>query len=112
MGYTQITLIPAMLYAPVFGIFAALVAPFAGFFASGMKRAYKIKDFADTLPGHGGFVDRTDCIMLMMIFTYVMITQVIFKDEVSTARVLDLSRDLPYSEKIELINTLASSLKI
>jgi CDP-diglyceride synthetase len=32
-----------------------------GFFASGFKRAFKIKDFGDTIPGHGGFTDRMDC---------------------------------------------------
>jgi hypothetical protein len=38
------------------------VAPFGGFFASGFKRAFKIKDFGDAIPGHGGFTDRcSDC---------------------------------------------------
>ncbi|KAL5019212.1 hypothetical protein ScPMuIL_004934 [Solemya velum] len=31
--------------------------PFGGFFASGFKRAFKIKDFGDTIPGHGGIMD-------------------------------------------------------
>jgi len=52
---------PATLWAAVFGVFSALVGPFAGFFASGLKRAYGLKDFANTLPGHGGFTDRYDC---------------------------------------------------
>ncbi|EOD20398.1 phosphatidate cytidylyltransferase [Emiliania huxleyi CCMP1516] len=38
--------------------FASLVAPFGGFFASGIKRAYKIKDFSAIIPGHGGVFDR------------------------------------------------------
>jgi hypothetical protein len=28
-----------------------LIAPFGGFFASGVKRAFKIKDFSDSIPG-------------------------------------------------------------
>ncbi|EOD40933.1 phosphatidate cytidylyltransferase [Emiliania huxleyi CCMP1516] len=40
------------------GAFASLVAPFGGFFASGIKRAYKIKDFSAIIPGHGGVFDR------------------------------------------------------
>ncbi len=51
-----------------YGIFASLVAPFAGFLASGMKRAYQIKDFAKTLPGHGGFIDRFDCVFFAVCF--------------------------------------------
>ena len=34
--------------------FASLIAPFGGFFASGLKRTFKIKDFGDLVPGHGG----------------------------------------------------------
>jgi phosphatidate cytidylyltransferase len=43
------------------GLFVSFVGPFGGFFASGFKRAYQIKDFGDTIPGHGGFTDRFDC---------------------------------------------------
>lgn len=42
-------------------IFASLVAPFGGFFASGFKRAFNIKDFGQSIPGHGGMTDRMDC---------------------------------------------------
>ena len=41
--------------------FASLVAPFGGFFASGFKRAFDIKDFGQSIPGHGGMTDRMDC---------------------------------------------------
>eukprot|EP00955_Chlamydomonas_euryale_P018869 201247-Chlamydomonas_euryale.AAC.5 len=42
-------------------VFASLIAPFGGFFASGFKRAFRLKDFGDTIPGHGGITDRFDC---------------------------------------------------
>lgn len=63
-GVTQVECLPAQMYCCVFGLFASLIGPFAGFLASGLKRAYGIKDFAKTFPGHGGFLDRfdtTDC---------------------------------------------------
>lgn len=45
----------------ILSLFASLIAPFGGFFASGIKRALKIKDFGDVIPGHGGLIDRFDC---------------------------------------------------
>lgn len=52
---------PFQLHALVMATFASLVAPFGGFFASGFKRAFDIKDFGDSIPGHGGLTDRMDC---------------------------------------------------
>uniref|UniRef100_A0A7S2U212 phosphatidate cytidylyltransferase n=1 Tax=Lotharella oceanica TaxID=641309 RepID=A0A7S2U212_9EUKA len=47
----------------------SLVAPFGGFFASAIKRAYDIKDFDALIPGHGGIMDRMDCQFIMIMFT-------------------------------------------
>ena len=55
----------------VLGFFAGFIAPFGGFFASGVKRAFKIKDFGDSIPGHGGMTDRMDCQIMMGMFTCV-----------------------------------------
>jgi phosphatidate cytidylyltransferase len=59
------------LHAVAFAIFASLVAPFGGFFASGFKRAFRIKDFGAAIPGHGGFTDRMDCQLIMGSFSYI-----------------------------------------
>lgn len=59
------------IHCVVIAIFASLVAPFGGFFASGIKRALKIKDFATLIPGHGGLTDRFDCILVISIFIYI-----------------------------------------
>jgi len=65
------------IHCVVIAIFAALVAPFGGFFASGIKRAYKIKDFDDVIPGHGGFLDRFDCQIPMGTFAFFYLREVI-----------------------------------
>lgn len=62
------------LHAMIMAVFASFIAPFGGFFASGFKRALKIKDFGDAIPGHGGFTDRMDCQLLMGSFSYVYAT--------------------------------------
>lgn len=58
----------------VMAAFASFVAPFGGFLASIVKRAYGQKDFGSTLPGHGGVVDRLDCQLVMAPFVYLYLT--------------------------------------
>jgi len=48
------SILPIQLHAIPLSLFASIVAPFGGFFASGIKRAYGIKDFDSVIPGHGG----------------------------------------------------------
>ena len=72
---------PAVIYTVAYAIFASLFTPFVGFFASGFKRAVGVKDFAATLPGHGGIMDRMDCISMMVYFNYFFLTQVILRDD-------------------------------
>ena len=62
------------------GLFASSIAPLGGLFASGFKRSIKIKDFADTIPGHGGLTDRMDCEMLNGAFVYIYLSQFVFYD--------------------------------
>lgn len=73
VGWT-LRCMPIQLHAVVLGVFASIVAPFGGFFASAIKRAYNIKDFDTLIPGHGGVMDRLDCQLVMMFCTYVHYT--------------------------------------
>jgi phosphatidate cytidylyltransferase len=57
-------------HGTIIALFASLVAPFGGFWASAMKRACNIKDFNNLIPGHGGFMDRLDCQFVMISFVY------------------------------------------
>lgn len=50
---------------------ASFICPFIGLLASALKRAYKIKDFGNLIPGHGGIIDRLDCISIIGILTYI-----------------------------------------
>eukprot|EP00111_Clytia_hemisphaerica_P016609 TCONS_00049231-protein len=77
LNNTEVWMYPMVLHGFVLACFSSLIAPFGGFFASGFKRAFKIKDFADTIPGHGGIMDRFDCQYLMMTFVNVYIASVV-----------------------------------
>lgn len=61
----------AQFHAMALSVFASFIAPFGGFLASAIKRAYGIKDFAAVIPGHGGLMDRFDCQFIMGMCTYV-----------------------------------------
>jgi len=58
------------LHCAVLGLFASVVAPFGGFMASAIKRAYELDDFDTFIPGHGGLMDRIDCQFLMSLYTW------------------------------------------
>nr|XP_009674885.1 PREDICTED: phosphatidate cytidylyltransferase 1 [Struthio camelus australis] len=77
LGWESVNMYPFQMHSIALATFASLIGPFGGFFASGFKRAFKIKDFADTIPGHGGIMDRFDCQYLMATFVHVYITSFI-----------------------------------
>jgi len=60
-------ILPIQIHALVLGMFASLVAPFGGYLASGIKRAYGIKDFDSIIPGHGGVMDRMVGLLLVLL---------------------------------------------
>ncbi|GIY24209.1 phosphatidate cytidylyltransferase, photoreceptor-specific [Caerostris extrusa] len=73
----KITIYPFVLHSLSLSMFSSIIGPFGGFFASGFKRAFKIKDFGDIIPGHGGIMDRFDCQFLMATFVNVYISSFI-----------------------------------
>ncbi|KAG8842175.1 hypothetical protein FRC20_004589 [Serendipita sp. 405] len=88
--------------------FASLVAPFGGFFASGFKRAFNIKDFGQSIPGHGGMTDRMDCQFLMGMFSYVYYTNIVRQNEVTVSSVVQLViNSLTREEQLQLIEELS-----
>lgn len=91
VGVELITFKPIYFHAAVIATFASLIAPFGGFFASGLKRAFGIKDFGDTIPGHGGLTDRFDCQFLMGSFSYLYYQTFISNHNVNIGSVLQMA---------------------
>ena len=107
MGYSSFYEKPAVIYSTIYALFASLIAPFVGFFASGFKRSIGIKDFADTLPGHGGFTDRMDCVSIMSLFNFFFIQNIILRDELETDSVYYSTNYLSDSDKLAVMNSIA-----
>lgn len=92
--------------------FASLVAPFGGFFASGFKRAFNIKDFGHSIPGHGGMTDRMDCQFLMGLFAYVYYSSVIRIQNISVGSIMQtVVVSLTTAEQLELLADLKRFLE-
>ncbi|KAI5479754.1 phosphatidate cytidylyltransferase [Pseudohyphozyma bogoriensis] len=109
--FASIPWAPFQLHSIVMAIFASLVAPFGGFFASGFKRAFNIKDFGASIPGHGGMTDRMDCQFLMGLFSYVYYASLIRETHVTVGTVLQLAlTSLSTEEQLELLHDLTKLL--
>lgn len=101
---------PVQFHALIIALFASLIAPFGGFMASGFKRAFKIKDFADTIPGHGGFTDRLDCKVLMGIFVQFYLSQIVYKEQQNVETLYSTFRSLDPTDRLKFYNVLGSIL--
>lgn len=64
----EINYLNLLLIAP----FASIISVVGDLSASIVKRQYKIKDFGNIMPGHGGVLDRFDSVLFVVPFVYVM----------------------------------------
>ncbi|XP_022866440.1 phosphatidate cytidylyltransferase 1 isoform X2 [Olea europaea var. sylvestris] len=87
--WKEFPILPVQWHALWLGLFASIIAPFGGFFASGFKRAFKIKDFGDSIPGHGGITDRMDCQMVMAVFAYIYHQSFVAPQSISIEMLMD-----------------------
>ncbi|KAJ3406301.1 hypothetical protein HDU80_011566 [Chytriomyces hyalinus] len=108
---TQVRIAMFQVHAVIMAIFASVIAPFGGFFASGAKRAFKLKDFGDYIPGHGGITDRMDCQFLMSFFAFLYYQSFIAIRDKTVAQVLEsVVASLSVQDQIELYKALGAHL--
>ncbi|XP_022720683.1 phosphatidate cytidylyltransferase 2-like isoform X4 [Durio zibethinus] len=110
--WKEISILPVQWHALCFGLFASIIAPFGGFFASGFKRAFKIKDFGDSIPGHGGITDRMDCQMVMAVFAYIYHQSFVVREGISVEMIMDqILTNLNFEEQQTLFMKLGQILQ-
>ncbi|KAK4361659.1 hypothetical protein RND71_020611 [Anisodus tanguticus] len=103
----EIAVLPVQWHALLLGLFASIIAPFGDFFASGFKRAFKIKDFGDSIPGHGGMTDRMDCQMVMAVFAYIYHQSFVVPQNLSIEMILDqIILNLTFEEQVAVYTRL------
>uniref|UniRef100_A0A0K0F2F0 Phosphatidate cytidylyltransferase n=1 Tax=Strongyloides venezuelensis TaxID=75913 RepID=A0A0K0F2F0_STRVS len=101
---------PFLFHSLIMSLFASIIGPFGGFFASGFKRAFKIKDFGDIIPGHGGLMDRFDCQLLIGTFVHVYIFSFIRTPNV--LKVIDEVEKLTAEDQLKIYNFIKDSLSL
>lgn len=102
---------PLYLHTLVLATFASWIAPFGGFFASGLKRTFKIKDFGDSIPGHGGMTDRMDCQFIMGTITFFYYSSFIAVNHATVGSVLEAAiTGLSPEEQVEVVRILGKNL--
>ncbi|EEF43784.1 phosphatidate cytidylyltransferase 1 [Ricinus communis] len=110
--WKEISILPVQWHALWLGLFASIIAPFGGFFASGFKRAFKIKDFGDSIPGHGGITDRMDCQMVMAVFAYIYHQSFVVPQSISVEMILDqILANLTFEEQYALYMKLGEMVR-
>ncbi len=58
---------------PVIGMVCSGVSQIGDLAASAVKRNFKIKDYGDLIPGHGGVLDRIDSILFVAPLVYYLL---------------------------------------
>mmetsp|Transcript_4759 Transcript_4759/g.6974 ORF Transcript_4759/g.6974 Transcript_4759/m.6974 type:complete len:611 (-) Transcript_4759:106-1938(-) len=99
---------PVQIHALGLSLFASFVAPFGGFLASGIKRAYGLKDFASFIPGHGGMMDRMDCQLLMALCTWVHYNTFVKMATVSVPKMIYMYKLMKDTEREEFLAQVAA----
>ncbi len=99
---------PVQIHALGLGMFASFVAPFGGFLASAIKRAYQLKDFGRILPGHGGMMDRMDCQLLMALCTWVHYNTFVKMTTVSVPKMLFMYKLMKESDQEEFLRQIGA----
>ncbi|KAL1997097.1 hypothetical protein VTN49DRAFT_7962 [Thermomyces lanuginosus] len=102
---------PMQFHILVFATFASLIAPFGGFFASGLKRTFKIKDFGESIPGHGGITDRMDCQFIMGFFAFMYYHSFIAVHKANVGDIIETAiTGLTVDEQFEVVRGLSKYL--
>ena len=71
---------PVLIHLLLISFFVATIAPFAGFFVAGLKRALRAEQLGVTMK-EGGVIDRLDCVIVTGFFLFIYIKTIVYDQE-------------------------------
>lgn len=74
-------------------------------------RTLQVKDFGDSIPGHGGLTDRMDCQLVMALFTYTYYYSFVAASSATVGAVLNMILKLPPEKQVEVFHQLGNLLE-
>lgn len=72
IAYIALDTSPANYYIPILALLMSIVSQIGDIAESWIKRQFSIKDSGKLLPGHGGFMDRVDGLVVAALLLYII----------------------------------------
>ena len=100
---------PAQIHLFVIALFIALIAPFAGFFVAGLKRALRAEQLGLSFQ-KGGVIDRLDCVIVTGFFLFIYIKNIVYDQQTAYQRIQGMISNLSTDAQVELYNKMVAEL--
>ena len=111
IGSLEFTASQVQIHLFIITLFIAFIAPFAGFFIAGLKRALRAQHLG-AFNHRGGVIDRTECIIVTGIFLMIYVNVLVYSNSGETsARIKEIISSMSDDAQKELYYRLLKDIQ-
>ena len=111
LGSVEFTASQVQIHLFIITLFIAFIAPFAGFFIAGLKRALRARHLG-VFNHRGGVIDRTECIIVTGIFLMIYVNVLVYSNSGETsARIKEMILSMSDEAQKELYYRLLKDIQ-